>query len=77
MKRKTIRLVTLLCALPVSGTVMAHGGHEEAAGSVLHGLYHLIVTSGLPMVLAIGLVAVLFLGRSSIGEVLRRITDRN
>lgn len=69
MKFNATRLVTLLCALPVSTTVMAHGGHEETASSTLHGLYHLIVTGGIPIALAIGLVVTIMF--------LRRSVDRN
>lgn len=36
MKQYIIRLATLLCALPVSGMVIAHPDHESAGGISYH-----------------------------------------
>lgn len=52
MKRNMIRLAKLLCALPVSGMVVAHLGHEYVGG-VSH---HLFGVDKLAVIIVLGLV---------------------
>jgi len=57
MKRNTIRLVTLLCALPVSGVALAHTGSHEVSG-FFSGISHpLTGLDHLAVMLAVGLWA--------------------
>ena len=76
MKRYTIPLTALPGVMSASGPAMAHGGHDATASTALHTLYHLVVVNRLPMLLVVGMLVVLVLGRTSVVDTVRRIIER-
>lgn len=74
MKKNMLRLIVMLCLLPLSATVLAHTGHDHGGSSLISGLLHpLTGLDHLIVMLAIGLWAVSSTADQTVRPALRSV----